>query len=250
MEDSTKTAIKILLLDIVTNTITRTRANLIGDKKPFHKSLLGEVVVKLSSFERSFSTSFGQKYVEEISKIIVSDQGLTTERQKAINAPIFQGANDEIESIIESLKSNKTKPNWTREVADVQAHNKGVTTLRKVISDLWFKRDGIDHFVSIKTVKPNLDQTKTAKQDMLILKANDPKCMVYFALYYNPTGTTQKEYTYSIPNKYFDMKNDPCVLIGEGYWDFLGGTGTYGELLDIFDEVGKTTIDQVKNMKL
>jgi len=34
-----------------------------------------------------------------------------------------------------------------------------------------------------------------------------------------------------------DYPND--FLVGEDYWNFLGGKGTFPELLRIFDEVGK-----------
>lgn len=250
MNRVTTDKIKDLLLNIVIDTIRRTKANLLKDRKPFHKALLDEELIKLSSFERSFSTSFGQKYVEEISRLIVEGTGITCIRQHLLKVSLFQGANDQIETIMTDLKTNKTKPNWQRELLDINAHNKGRTIIRDVISDLYFERGGIKHFFSIKTVKPNLDQTSIAKRDMLLIKAHDPAFATYFALYYNPTGNTQSEYTYSQPNKYFNMKADPCVLIGKDYWDFLGGTDTYEELLVIFQEVGETTIGQVKSMKL
>ncbi len=34
-----------------------------------------------------------------------------------------------------------------------------------------------------------------------------------------------------------DPPND--LLVGEEYWDFIGGTNTFPELLKVFDEVGK-----------
>jgi len=37
----------------------------------------------------------------------------------------------------------------------------------RIISDLWWFKDGINHYMSIKTVKPNIDQTAVAKQDLL-----------------------------------------------------------------------------------
>lgn len=250
MEQTTKVKIKALLLDIVTDTIRRTKFNLLNDKKPFHKALLDEEVIKLSSFERSFSTSFGQKYVEEISRLIVEGTGIRCERQHLLKASIFQGAADQIDTIMSDLKTNRTKPNWSRELADIAAHDKGRTVLRDVISDIYFERGGVKHFFSIKTVKPNLDQTSVAKRDILYIKAHNPANEAYFALYYNPTGEIQQEYSYSQPFKYFNMKADPCVLIGKDYWDFLGGEDTYEELLEIFHEVGSITIGQVKSMRL
>ncbi len=250
MTDIAKLKIKKLLKNIVLNTIKRTSENLKTDRKPFHKALLDEETIKLSSFERSFSTSFGQKYVEEIAKILALASNAEAERQHETMASIYQGSNDEIERIIDDLKSNRNKPNWESELKYILAHNKGRTIVRKIISDLWMKKDGIEYYFTIKTVKPNLDQTRIAKLDMLLLKSNNPDCQPYFGLYYNPTGEKQDEYNVSTPNKYFDMRNDSCVLIGKDFWDFIGGENTYVELLEIFDEVGLETIDQVKNMKL
>lgn len=250
MDRSTTTRILELLNTIVSSAIIRTTKNLKEDNKPFHKALLSEELIKLSSFERSFSTSFGQKYVEEIARIIVEDQGLTNARQKGTNATIFQGADDQISKIVDDLRTNRTKPNWKREVAEVTAHDKGSTILRQINSDLWYVKDNINHYFSIKTVKPNLDQTRIAKIDMLILMAANQNNKVFFALPYNPTGQSQSEYTYATPFKYFDMKNDPCVLIGKDFWDFIGGEGTYENLLQIFAEAGKITQDQIAKMKL
>ena len=112
MEDYTKQEISELLKDIVLNAAKRTKANLETDLKPFHTALLGPEIIKLSSFERSFSTSFGQKYVEEIAKILALASGAKAERQKETVVSLYQGANDEIENIIDALKSNKSKPDW------------------------------------------------------------------------------------------------------------------------------------------
>jgi hypothetical protein len=250
MSNSTEETIRKLLVDIIKNTLKRTKQNLIKDKKPFHKALLDEEVIKLSSFERSFSTSFGQKYVEAISKLIVEETAGMVERGRKTQVSVYQGASDQIDLILGDLKSNKTKPDWNRELSEIKAHNKGRTILRGVISDLWFERNDKQHFFSIKTVQPNLDQTSIAKRDMLLLKAHDPEFEVFFGLYYNPTGEQQNEYSISLPNKYFNMKSDKCVLIGIDYWDFLGGTGTYSRLLELFNEIGKQTINQVRNLKL
>ena len=35
------------------------------------------------------------------------------------------------------------------------------------------------------------------------------------------------------------------LLIGEDFWDFIGGSGTYREIIQIFDEVGKSIKPQI-----
>ncbi len=36
-------------------------------------------------------------------------------------------------------------------------------------------------------------------------------------------------------------------MIGEEYWDFLGGGNTFEELLALFDDVGKKFKEKIKN---
>ncbi|MBI5326832.1 MAG: TdeIII family type II restriction endonuclease [Deltaproteobacteria bacterium] len=44
------------------------------------------------------------------------------------------------------------------------------------------------------------------------------------------------------------MMNHPNdFLIGEEYWDLLGGRNTFPELLDVFDKVGKTFKEKLQN---
>jgi len=213
--------------------------------RPFHEALLTTELVSASAFERSFSTSFGQGPIENISSIIVRAAGVECVRQKETRVNVNKGTIDEIGRITDSLRSGDSKPNWDRELERVLAFEKGDYVQRRIISDLWIKRENAETFISIKTVKPNIDQTEIVKKDMLLLKAHDSSYETYLALYYNPGGSKKKDYNWSMPSKIFDMKNDDCVLIGKGYWDFIGGEGTYEELLDIFKEIGEKTRTQL-----
>ena len=44
------------------------------------------------------------------------------------------------------------------------------------------------------------------------------------------------------------MLNDKCVVIGQEYWDLLGGEGTYKDLLEIFKKIGEKTRAQLKKL--
>ena len=243
MTPETKKVIYTILKDCVDRTFLR-----IADKestnkirKPFHEALLARDFVRLSAFERSFSTSFGQHAVEEISKVIAQGNGFEATRQKTTYVSIFRGAIDEIERICSELRSGIRKPSWNTELSHIAAHNKGTTESRRVISDLWIRKNEVEHYFSIKTVRPNLDQTETAKRDMLLLKAHNINFHTYVALYYNPDGENKADYNHSFAKKIFDTANDTSFLIGKDYWDFLGGDGTYENLLIIFEEVGQDT---------
>lgn len=241
---ATADEIKDVLLDCVTRTFERIAKKEKEDKlkKPFHIALLASDFVRISSFERSFSTSFGQGAIEKLSKLVAESNGFQAERQKAHMVNVFKGAQDEIGDICTRLRGGEIAPNWKREVERVRAHNLGETVVRRVISDLFLTDpDGRSYHFSIKTVLPNLDQAEKAKSDMLFMVAHSEDITSFFGLYYNPHGDTRADYKHSFTNKIFNPQKDKCVLIGKDYWDFLGGDGSYEELLRLFSEVGETT---------
>lgn len=246
MKKSTKEQITAILQGCVGRAIKRVKKD--QTFRPFHEALLTKKLVAASAFERSFSTSFGQGPIEKISQIIATANGAESIRQKETMANVNKGAVDEIERILSSLRSGETSPNWEKEVAKVKAFNKGDYVVRRIISDLWIKRDKTEVFISIKTVKPNIDQTEIVKKDLLLLKAHDPNFETFFGLYYNPGGPNRVDYNWSVPAKIFNMKQDKCVLIGQEYWDFVGGPGTYNSLLKIFKRVGNDTRSQLEKI--
>jgi len=247
MTEETKKKIEGILESCVSRALIRTAKN--KTYRPFHESLLTKELVNASSFERSFSTSFGQGPIEEISQLIAIDSGHQAERHKETQVNVFKGAIDEIERICSSLRSGEKNPNWKTELKKISAYQKGDTEVRRVISDLWLKKDGVETFISIKTVKPNLDQTEIAKKDLLLLKAHNHEYQTYFGLFYNPGGPNRSDYNWTMPFKIFDMFHDDCVLIGKDYWNTLGDSSdTYEKLLEIFKIVGKRTQEAI--MKL
>lgn len=246
MKKETKDKIEQILRSCVTRALERTAKN--KSYRPFHETLLTKELVKASSFERSFSTSFGQGPIEEISQIVAIANGYEAIRQKETQANLYKGAIDEIERICSSLRGGEKAPNWKKEVSKVTAYKKGDTDVRRVISDLWLKKGDHEIFISIKTVMPNLDQTEIAKKDMLTLKAHNPDYETCFGLFYNPGGPERKDYNWTMPFKIFDMHNDSVVLIGKDYWNKLGGENTYKDLLKVFKNVGKDTQKEIAKL--
>ena len=91
MKNSIKDKIKKEFLNCILDTMDR-----IKDAKemhrPFHTRLLSREILRASLFERSFSTSFGQRVIEKISNILTTDVEKTTEveNQKEINIKMAQ----------------------------------------------------------------------------------------------------------------------------------------------------------------
>lgn len=236
----------------VTGTINRIQASDLT-YRPFHSALLSDDVIYWSGFERSFSTSFGQRVIEELAKLVALSNGADDAcRQKSTNITIDLAYDEAIHNHLQNLRGkNTSKPHdWESSLAEVKsATPSGELTTIRVISDVWWKKDGIDHFISLKTVKPNIDQTAVAKEDCLKLSIAIPDCKAYFGLPYNPYGEDKSSYNFNPPMGIFDFHNDSVVLIGKEMWDTIGGTGCYEELLDIANEVGIETKSDIERLR-
>lgn len=238
MEDKYRKLIASEFENCVANTIERLKGR--STSAPFHEALLSKDALFWSGFERSFSTSFGQRTIEEVSKYAALSGGASDAgRQKVTGISIDANY---MRAINGYRNARGRAPRWEESLGGVlSAGESGRLAKENVISDLWWRKDGIDNYMSIKTVMPNIDQTVQAKKDCLKLSVNDPSCKAYFGLYYNPFGPNRSDYRHNPPMSTFDFHRDPVVLIGKEYWDTLGGPGFYEEILDIAREVGCRT---------
>jgi hypothetical protein len=151
---------------------------------------------------------------------------------------------DDIENIVRNSRGGVVGylPDWEAEVASATAAGAyGVPDVRRVIVDLWWKKGDTENFMSIKTVKPNIDQTAEAKRDLLKLAAEDSTRAVYFGLYYNPYGEAASQYAWAPPRRLFDFAAGAPVIIGRDFWDTIGGAGTYEEVIRLAGEAGEQT---------
>lgn len=212
---------------------------------PFGYYLVPIEVWKGAKFERSFVTSLGQGILEQLGKIIAEGTGAIAINQHDTTMTINTWRIERIEEVLKSQRGkgkNKKTANWIEEVQEILLLENQRFEEITVKSDLYVHRqDGRQEYYSFKTVKPNLDQTETAKRDMLYLKAGNPECDPYFALPFNPAGEGNVyKQAHSVPYKLFDMDNDPSVLIGAAMWNKIGDCeNTYNELISIFKEVGE-----------
>ncbi|WP_195955858.1 TdeIII family type II restriction endonuclease [Clostridium saudiense] len=234
----------------------------VKNKNPFGYRLVPIEVWKGSKFERSFVTSLGQGIFEQIAKIIAEGSGAFAENQYVKSIRLNSWQVEKIDNILAKQRKQKSnsKSKAKGEVIKVKTISEELEFLREletdryqdvnVLFDLYIKReDGKEEYYSLKTVKPNLDQTETAKKDMLRLMTAEENAEAYFALPYNPAGEGEVyKSAHAIPYKLFDMDNDNNVLIGKSLWDKIGADrNTYNELLDIFDKVGEEYIAKIRS---
>ncbi len=220
--------------------------------KPFHKALLPKSVARMSNFERSFSTILGTAH-ERHSQIIAKSKFAKTERQYKVEGNMFESVDTEISDEIGRINKSHVFPNYF-EVVDrivrMEEQGSGKLVSRSVTSDLYLKsHDGEEMFFEIKTPQPNKEQCLNITRKHLwihaIRKIAQPRIKTYFAITYNPYGEGN-EYKYSIATKHLDIKRQ--TIIGKRYWDFLGGEGTYEEILEIYRRVGVTKTKEISKI--
>jgi len=214
-------------------------------RRPFHAALVPMEIWKAAKFERSFTTSQGQAGFEGIAREIATACGLHAENSYEVAGTIYQRQLSAIQQILDELERGARKPNWEGELGEVVGAKGGAKVEARVIADLCVKRGDVDEFYEIKSSKPNSDQTKVSKEKMLKLHVLVPGCRTFFALPDNPY-LTKEQYGWSHPKRWFDMNNDSCVIMGRDFWDHLGGSGTYEELLGLFREVGAITKKRIR----
>ncbi len=190
------------------------------------------------SFIHSLATSLGMSIYEEVSVIIAKENSEECCRNYGVGGAISPAQKTVVSNILNELRNGERKANINQEKHEILEASwiDGKYQKSGDIADFFMKRDGVEHYFEIKTVKPNIDifeKSKTKLLEWVAKRRTDIN--VYLAFPYNPYYP-EPYYRFTEVNM-MDYPND--FLVGEDYWNFLGGKGTFPELLRIFDEVGK-----------
>jgi len=251
LSEKTRKEIEKILHDFVNDVILRVKTDpnvkydpvSYAKERPFYAALLPEGIIKVSKFERSFSTSLGQTVFERIAEIIGKDVYGEAKRTYRTIGAITQGELDYIERLLRELEFRGDTPreaNWEREINELYSSQAGPKKTIEVISDLFIKSSKKEMYFEIKSSKPNADQSKVSKEKLLKLQAlRGYNLETYYAFPDNPYGS-KENYKWPHPKRYFQMDDINCVLMGKDFWDYLGGKGTWEELIEIFKQVGKS----------
>lgn len=213
-----------------------------ADIKPFHESLLPDGILRITEFERSFSTKLGTTF-EECAKLIAQSIQNKSERGYKVKGLVSNKAIKRIERITNEIGTKGMRVNWLDYVKEIVALNRSGPGQERVnIADVFvLAKDDVELFFEIKSPKPNKGQCIEIASRLLQIQAithdKFPKVKAFFAMAYNPYGNNKSDYKHSFALNYMDMEHQ--VLIGKEFWDFIGGVGTYEELLSIYLEVGK-----------
>lgn len=216
-----------------------------GKLKPFHLAILPTEAIRLSSFERSFSTSLGNTF-EECAKLIALDCHREAGRSRILTGQISRRCLAEIERV-RSLIDGGHAINYLETVDRVIKANTREEVEIRTITDVYLKtKAGREFYFEIKSPKPNKGQGIEVTDRLLrthaIRQTGPPKVQTFYAMAYNPYGS-RRDYHHSFAIQHLDMEHQ--VVIQEEFWDIIGGKGTFSNLLEIYAEVGKEKGRQV-----
>ncbi len=214
-------------------------------EKPLYAALVPDEIFKGAHFERRFVTPFGSAW-EDLA--VASAQFGLGRAIKGHNVfgKVKTGRLTRIAEVLNALEhpargKDRTKPDWSSELAYVLAGG-GQDVPVQIMCDVYAENitTGRRYAFELKAPLPNSDISKVSKEKLLKFYAMEPQEVdeAYFALPYNPYRT-RSNYSWSFPARWFDMKNDPVVLIGDEFWEKIGGVGTYQAFVNAVNEIGK-----------
>lgn len=214
-------------------------------KKPLYAALVPDEIFKGSHFERRFVTPFGG--VWEKLAIVAANQGLGFgEKGRVIIGKVNAERLRRIQEVLNNLEhgekgKKRSRPDWDNELKYILEGKSAELIPVTVISDVYAedKKNNKKYAFELKAPLPNSDQTKVSKEKMLKLYSMEPLQIdgAYYALPYNPFGK-RENYSWAFPTRWFDMKNDEVVLIGNDFWEKIGGIGTYKAFIEAVNEIG------------
>lgn len=213
-------------------------------QKPLYAALVPDEIFKGSHFERRFVTPFGTAW-EKLAMSVGSAYHGHCQQGTVIEGTVGEESLRRIQEVLNNLEhgmsgEKKHKPDWDAELQYV-LEGGGNPIPVSVTCDLFIRSEEDEkcYAFELKGPLPNSDQTKVSKEKIFKLLAMNghPISKAFYALPYNPYIEREK-YVWPHPNRWFDMKKDPCVLVGEELWDFIGGCGTYKTFIKEVNKLG------------
>lgn len=213
--------------------------------KPLYAALVPDEIFKGSHFERRFVTPFGKVW-EKLAQVVAVEAFGYCEMNYHVTGNIRSERLRRIQETLNRLEHKdkgglKSKPDWGKELSYI-LEGEGEPIPATVTCDLFVMDEDTKHCYAfeLKGPLPNSDQTKVSKEKMFKLLSMEPRIVTaaYYALPYNPYGK-REDYSWGFPMRWFDMHRDESVLIGNEFWDLIGGKGTYKNFVKEINLLGK-----------
>lgn len=184
---------------------------------------------------------------EECARLIALEHHSRAQRAYTLKGQVSSSAINETERQVRrfehAVSGGPAKPTLEEMVEEVLQMGEGENLINvSSTADLYIQaKDGTQYFFEMKSPKPNKGQCLEVTQRLLrfhlLTKKRRPEVNAYFAMAYNPYGPSRADYKWSYALNY--MPFDQGVVIGHEFWEIVGGSTAYEELLEIYQEVGR-----------
>jgi Type II restriction endonuclease, TdeIII len=223
--------------------IAREGVSLTGLLTPFHDALVPGITLL---GERSFSTRLGNLH-EKVAALVAAEVHAEVQQPHDLSGAIPVLSREFITQRISALERREAQPDAHYEREQIYGHfgNK-VNAATRI--DLYIRTlGGEDHYFEIKSAKPNKGQCSEMKSRLLTALAirRQDSTHARWGVPYNPYG--RGEYRWVYPLAFFDFEHE--VMLGEPFWNFIGGAGTYQELLEVYRQVGKAFAERLWKLR-
>jgi len=196
------------------------------------------------SFIHSLATTLGMSVYEQISKIIASEHFDQVETGYDVEGTMSDEENAVISRIMQEIKNKSRTANKQEEIKLISNCKQENGHEHKIRADLFLKKNEKEYYIEIKTAKPNIDVFSKSKQKLLEwIALTNKNAITILAIPYNPYHP--EPYSRFTIQGVLDEEEE--LYVADKFWDFLGGDGTYKELLEIFDEVGKEFKEKIQD---
>jgi hypothetical protein len=243
MNSKTKAAVKEILKSFALAILKdKYNADEIKRAFPFHTMFFDDVGIIAFKRERSIVTKAGTKLYPTLAKTIAADRYNDVATNKRIIAKTSKDRVNMIGTIVDGLRNKSKKPDHTQEMKSILSLSDGDDEEIRVIADLYIgDHEGGPLFSELKSPKPNIDICAETKSKLLRFKTglDGKNPQAFLAFPYNPY-VTRKDYKWWATPTVMDMDRE--VLMGDEFWDLIGGPGTFDEMLQII-EVVKQELD-------
>lgn len=210
---------------------------------PFHYRLLGKDRMALFSFIQSLNTTFGTSIYEPVAVELAKGRFAKARTQVSPYNYISKDAHEKIQEIMDLLSRADRAPDKKSEVEEIRSVclSGGMDKVKLTKVDIWLESfEGEIFMIDMKTAKPNINEFQKLKRTLLewvaaeLARAPQSRVHSIIAIPYNPYAP--KPYQRWTMRGMLDLEHE--LLVADELWDFIGGPGTYNDLLDCFEAAG------------
>ena len=216
--------------------------------KPLYAALVPAEIFKGSHFEKRFATPFGGVW-ERLAQVVAIEAHGNCSMGHTVNGTVGTESLRRIQEVLNKLEHSakgidKVKPNWKIELEYI-IQGGGEPIPVSVTCDIFIHNETTNKKYAFELDKMTSDnfQAKASKEKIFkLLAMNLPQVdFAFFALPYNKI----KNYQDSLLTKWFDIQEDESVLIGDSFWNLIGGEGIYNNIMKEITLFGESSKKQI-----